>query len=240
MESTLSLKARLYGGYGWRIGSLLSNGASKSLTTSWTRTRWFTDTLLLRMILFKMRLRVGALNSGTQFKVPPWSRLSNYRNEWKIHFLGMPLNSRDCFFSTHSSTHYALYLWQPNRSAWGEDDPIEALAIWDISRSSPYHPSEDPTGRGKPVIEEGSTVIRRLSFADLDFYKIRQRSTPIIRNLELDENHVYVIEEDHRWLVGQQASHHLPRLHKVKRCVLEGRKVPILDCLGRSAPETIP
>jgi hypothetical protein len=50
----------------------------------------------------------------------------------------------------------------------------------------------------------------------LDFYKIRQRSTPEIRNLDLDCNHVYVIEEDHRWLVGQEASHHLPRLHKVK------------------------
>lgn len=59
-------------------------------------------------------------------------------------------------------------------------------------------------------------MIKRLSFADLDFYSIRQRSTPVIRNLELDEHHVYVIEEDHRWLVGQQASHTLPRLHKVK------------------------
>ena len=128
----------------------------------------------------------------------------------------MPLNSRDCYFSTHSSTHYALYLWQPNRSGWGEDDPIEALAIWDISRSSPYRPSEDPTGKGKPSLDGGPRVIRRLSFADLDFYKIRQRSTPVIRNLEIDTNHVYVIEEVHRWLVGQQASHHLPRLHRVK------------------------
>ncbi len=127
------------------------------------------------------------------------------------------MNSRDCFCSTHSATHYALYLWQPNRSAWGEEDPIEALAIWDISASSPYRPSKDPTGRDKPMIEVGGPkVIRRLSFADLDFYKIRQRSTLVIRNLELDENHVYVIEEDHRWLVGQQAGHQLPRLHRVK------------------------
>jgi hypothetical protein len=128
----------------------------------------------------------------------------------------MPLNSRDRFFSTHTATHYCLYLWQPNRSAWGEDDPIEGLAIWDISEGSRYRPSEDPTGKAKPLTEEGPRVIRRLSFADLDFYKIRQRSTPEIRNLDLDCNHVYVIEEDHRWLVGQEASHHLPRLHKVK------------------------
>jgi hypothetical protein len=139
------------------------------------------------------------------------------RNEWKIHFLGMPLNSRDRFYSTHTATNYALYLWQPNRSAWGEDEPIEALAIWDISSPSSYHPSEDPTDKGRPEdLQIGARVIRRFSFADLDFYKIRQRSAPVLRGLELDENHVYIVEEDHRWIVGHQASHTLPRLHKVK------------------------
>jgi len=142
---------------------------------------------------------------------------ARFRNEWKIHFLGLPLNSRDRFFSSFTSTHYTMYLWQPNRSAWGEDDPIEALAVWDISSPSEYRPSEDSTGSMKPNEDsEGARVIRRLSFADLDFYKIRQRSTPTLRGLDLDENHVYIIEEDHRWLVGQQAGHNLPRLHKVK------------------------
>ncbi|PBP22405.1 F-box domain-containing protein [Diplocarpon rosae] len=140
-----------------------------------------------------------------------------FRNEWKIHFLGMPLNSSDRFFSTHSSDHYALYVWQPNRSAWGEDEPMESLAIWDISSPSSYRPSEDPAGKGKPDDgSEGPRVVRRFSFVDLDFYKIRQRSTPVLHRLGLDENHVYVIEEDHRWLVGNQASHTLPRLHQVK------------------------
>ncbi|KUJ24003.1 uncharacterized protein LY89DRAFT_604302 [Mollisia scopiformis] len=142
-----------------------------------------------------------------------WSMV--FRNEWKIHFLGFPLNSRDRFFSTHNKTHYAIYLWQPNRSAWGEDEPIEGLAVWDISSASAYCPSEDPSGKRKPE-GQGPHVIRRFSFADLSFYWIRQRSTPVLRSLELDENHVYIIEEDHRWLVGQQASHTLPRLHKVK------------------------
>ena len=129
----------------------------------------------------------------------------------------MPLNSRDRFFSSHSPSHYALYLWQPNRSAWGEDDPIESLAIWNISSPSQYRPSKDPTGKAQPSIDSGGPkVIKRLSFTDLDFYQVRQRSTPVLRGLELDENHVYFIEEDHRWLVGQEASHYLPRLHKVK------------------------
>ena len=129
----------------------------------------------------------------------------------------MPLNSRDRFFSCHTAGHYALYLWQPNRSAWGEDEPIEGLKIWDITSPSSYRPSEDPTGKSKPVgLNEGPRVIKHLSFADLDFYNIRQRSTPVLCGLELDDNHVYVIEEDHRWLVGQQASHNHPRLHRVK------------------------
>jgi hypothetical protein len=129
----------------------------------------------------------------------------------------MPLNSRDRFFSCHTADKYALYLWQPNRSAWGEDEPIEALAVWDITSPSPYLPSQDPSGKGKPDDRlEGPRVLRRFSFTDLDFYRIRQRSTPVLRGLALDEGHVYVIEEDHRWIVGQQAGHALPRLHKVK------------------------
>jgi hypothetical protein len=129
----------------------------------------------------------------------------------------MPLNSRDRFFSCHTTKKYSLYLWQPNRSAWGEDEPIEALAVWDISSPSPYRPSLDPSGKKKPDDSfEGPRVVRRFSFTDLDFYRIRQRSTPVLRGLELDENHVYVIEEDHRCIVGQQAGHNLPRLHSVK------------------------
>ncbi|KAL3417800.1 F-box domain-containing protein [Phlyctema vagabunda] len=140
-----------------------------------------------------------------------------FRNEWKIHFLGMPLNSRDRFFSVHSATHYVLYLWQPNRSAWGEDEPIESLAIWDISSPSPYLPSQDSTGKGKPEESiEGAVIIKRLSFADLDFYGIRQRSNPAFRELRLDESNVYFIEEDHRWMVGEQSSLTLPRLHALR------------------------
>ncbi|EPE29203.1 hypothetical protein GLAREA_00363 [Glarea lozoyensis ATCC 20868] len=110
-----------------------------------------------------------------------------------------------------------MYLWQPNRSAWGEDEPIEALAVWDIRSPSSYRPSQDPTGKAKPNEHHtGPRVIRRFSFSDLAFYRVRQRSCPTLRCLELDENHVYVIQEDHRWVVGQEESESHPRLHKVK------------------------
>lgn len=142
-----------------------------------------------------------------------WS--ANLRNEWRIHFLGLPLNSSDRFFSTHNSIHYAIFTWQPNRSPYGEGDPIETIAIWDISSPSSYLPSNDPTGTLKANESEGPKLVRRFSFDELDFYGIRQRSTPTLRCLELDEGHLYVIEEDHRWMFGPHASHTLPRLHQV-------------------------
>jgi hypothetical protein len=127
------------------------------------------------------------------------------------------VNEIDRFYSCHSATHYALYLWQLSRGDWGEDSPLEALVVWDISTPFSYRPSNDPMLGSQPLFEDhGPTVIRRYSFSDLDFYGVRQRSTPALRGLELDENHVYFIEEDHRWLVGLEASRALPRLHKVK------------------------
>ncbi|AEO53541.1 hypothetical protein MYCTH_2295020 [Thermothelomyces thermophilus ATCC 42464] len=78
----------------------------------------------------------------------PWT--VKFRSEWKLHFLGLPLNQSDRFFSTHTDTHYAVYFWQPNRSLY-QDDPIEQLAVWDISSPSPYRPSEDPKGDKRPV-----------------------------------------------------------------------------------------
>ncbi|KAM3086711.1 hypothetical protein ACMFMF_000652 [Clarireedia jacksonii] len=150
------------------------------------------------------------------FDSKAWRWTMNKRNEWKIHFLGMPLNESDRFFSVHSKTHYAIYTWQPNRGRWGEDDPIEALAIWDISTPSTYLPSLDPTGAGKPPESEGPRVIRRFSFSDLDFYKIRQRSAPCIRELLIDEGHLYFVEEDHELLRGRHASYNFPKCHEVK------------------------
>lgn len=149
----------------------------------------------------------------------PHTALANgHSNEWRIHFLGMPLNSRDRFYSMHNANYYTLYLWQPNRSAWGEEDPIEALVVWDISSPSGYRPSRDPSGSSKPAesLMRGPRVVKRLSFTDLEFYGIRQRATPVFQSLALDENHVYVIEENHRWMVGHQATYSLPRLHEVK------------------------
>jgi hypothetical protein len=174
----------------------------------------------------------------------PWT--VKFRSEWKLHFLGLPLNRSDRFFSTHTATHYAVYFWQPNRSLY-QDDPIEQLAVWDISSSSPYRPSEDPTGARRPALvrapsspaslagqhEKGSTVsqghglsletatagpqvIRRMAWRDLDFYGLRQRATPRLRNLALDSRNLYFIEEEHRWADGQHSSLIPPRVHLVK------------------------
>ncbi|KAK3310045.1 uncharacterized protein B0T15DRAFT_22221 [Chaetomium strumarium] len=78
-----------------------------------------------------------------------------FRSEWKLHslrFLGWPDGGSDRFFSVHTATHYAVYFWQSksDRSLY-QEDPVEQLAIWDISSPSPYRPSEDPRGNERPI-----------------------------------------------------------------------------------------
>ena len=190
---------------------------------------------------------------------PPWNWSVEFRSEWKLHFLGLPLNRSDRFFSAHTASHYAVYFWQPNRSLY-QDDPIEQLAVWDISSPSPYRPSEDPKGGKRPTrcraqttpnglwsgqniaasttasasaesvvagentfghsslaaATAGPQVIRRMAWRDLDFYGLRQRATPQLRNLTLDGRNLYVIEEEHRWADGQHTSLNPPRLHLVR------------------------
>ncbi|GAB1310459.1 hypothetical protein MFIFM68171_00669 [Madurella fahalii] len=192
-----------------------------------------------------------------------------FRSKWKLHFLGLPLNRSDRFFSAHTATHYAAYFWQPNRSLY-HIEPIEQLAVWDISSPSPYRPSEDPKGGKRPAANRapslppglwngnnnasaskiyglaesgaglespkralpatapaGPRVVRRMAWRELDFYGVRQRATPQLRNLALDDQNLYVVEEEHRWADGQHSSLIPPRVHLV-RCT----GIPILPMLG--------
>ena len=112
-----------------------------------------------------------------------------HRSEFKLHFLGLPLNSRDRFFSTHNSTHYAIYFFQPNRSMYSgdEDLPIELLFVWDISKTSKYRPSQDPSGQHRPGdSDDGPHILARFPFNDLEFLGIRQHSQIRLMSLSLD------------------------------------------------------
>lgn len=119
------------------------------------------------------------------------------RCQFKTHFLGFPLNRHDRFFSAHTATHYAVYVWQPNRSLYN-DDPIESVIVWDIS------------ARGQP------RTIRRITWDTLAFYGVRQGSTPTLRSLGMDERNLYFIEEEHRWAEGGHSSLVPPRVHLVR------------------------
>ncbi|KAK2790348.1 hypothetical protein FQN52_005616 [Onygenales sp. PD_12] len=109
-----------------------------------------------------------------------------FRNEWKIMFLGHPLSDRDRFYSTHNGKHYVVYNWQPNRSLYtsDEDAPIESMFVWDISASSSYRPSMDPSGLDKPA--QGPLVVAKFSFRDLDFHGVRQRGQPNLARLDIN------------------------------------------------------
>ena len=128
------------------------------------------------------------------------------RSEWKLHYLGFPLSAQDCWLSDHSTTHYAVYIWQVNRSAWGENEPIESLLIWDISHPSIYHPSDDPSDVSQA--STGPRLVKKLSYLDLDFLTIRQRDTPFLRKVALDEGAcVYFLEEGCHQERGSHVGH---------------------------------
>ena len=124
--------------------------------------------------------------------LPQWN--ITLRHEWKMHYLGFPLSAQDTWLSDHSTTHYAVYIWQTNRSAWGENEPIESLLIWNISEASGHCPSEDSS----PDIQAsvGPRLVKKLSYLDLDFLTIRQRETPFLREIALDGSAcIYFFEE---------------------------------------------
>lgn len=113
-----------------------------------------------------------------------------HRNEFKLHFLGLPLlSNRDRFFSTHTQSHYAIYFWQPNRSMYTGDEelPIESLFVWDISAASSYRPSLDPSGSSRPTdARKGPYIVARFPFNELEYLGIRQHSQIRLLNLHLD------------------------------------------------------
>lgn len=129
------------------------------------------------------------------------------RSEWKLHFLGFPLNSRDLWISAHNQDHYAVYIWQRNRSAWGEDEPLESLFVWDISQPSTYRPSEDPSGTKRPC--SGPFITQSMTYKDLDFLGIRQRDTPHMRGLGIDGSMLKVIEARYFGEGGDHAGPHV-------------------------------
>ena len=163
---------------------------------------------------------------ATAFDVAKGDRREiTFRSEWKIHYLGLPLSHQDRFFSTHNRNHYAVYIWQPTRSPWGGDEPLERLFVWELGEPQNYKPSLDPTGRNAPQNSNGPRLIRRLVNQELDAWGIRQRETPTLRSLALDDvtrdvdgvacGHIFVVQEEHRWCAGPHSSHTPPRHHRV-------------------------
>lgn len=129
------------------------------------------------------------------------------RNEWKIMFLGHPLSERDRFFSSHSNTHYVIYIWQPNRSLYtaDEDAPIESLFVWDISQPSSYRPSLDPYSKQTGLdVDLSPRIVARFGFRDLEFFGVRQRGCPSIQRLEItdDGQAVNIIENINSWMTA--------------------------------------
>ncbi|KIW76158.1 hypothetical protein Z517_10904 [Fonsecaea pedrosoi CBS 271.37] len=128
-----------------------------------------------------------------------------WRSEWKMHFLGLPPNYHDRFFSTHTASHYAVYFWQPNRSMYTGDEelPIESLSVWDISSPSPYRPSTDPSGKYLPTGKTGPYIVSRFSFRQMDLFGIRQRASVALMSLHLDSETLSLTVRENVGVAGQ-------------------------------------
>ena len=173
-----------------------------------------------------------------------------FRSEWKIHYLGLPLSANDRFYSTHNATHYVVYIWQPMRSPWGEDDPLERLIVWEIGKASAYRPSRDPGDKCRPAEDSGGPrVIHKLINHELAQWGVRQSDTPSLRALYLDDctwdentnsacGHVFFHEEEHRWSAGPHSNPDPPRLHTVKSTgvPISGEGPRWVDDCGESDP----
>ena len=128
------------------------------------------------------------------------------RSEFKLHFLGLPLNSRDRFFSTHNEKHYCVYFFQPNRSMYSgdEDLPIESLFVWDISKPSKYLPSQDPSGQHRPAhSRDGPHIIARVPYTGLEYFGIRQQSHIRLMLISVDTPTATLTWRENTCIAGQ-------------------------------------
>lgn len=202
--------------------------------------------------------RSGLASTGSEESSPKASAEISvaFRSEWTLHPHGLPINRSDRFFSTHTATHYAVYTWQPNTFPGPEDQPLEQLSIWDISSPCEDRPSLDGDGTGggsradSPILGlgpsyvhtrksrdvasiSGPRIIRRMTARDLDFYRIRQGTTPILRNLAMDDRNLYIAEESHRLLTLRPDGRGRTRSHLV---MVKG--IPIVPGPAVPVPES--
>ncbi|KAK1973053.1 hypothetical protein LY78DRAFT_698208 [Colletotrichum sublineola] len=171
---------------------------------------------------------VNREGSGADDAAPDQAPVVTFRSEWKIHYLGLPIQVPDRIFSTHNATHYALFAHQPTRSPWGEDAPLERLVVWSLNGPSPYRPSLDPSCANRPLSSPGPEIVLRLTNGELDHWGVRQLHTPRLMRLALDtvahdgdgtdtvRGHVFLQEEDHIWTLGPHASENPPARHTVR------------------------
>ena len=143
----------------------------------------------------------------------PWlpQRQVVLRSEWKLQSYGCDLYPQHRFFSTHTSTHYAVYIL--HRHEQGPNGGlVTSLMIWDIQLP---RQSSAVTNPGP-----GPTLLKIFYWNDLEFYGIRWGAPPSCWNLKLDADTtgmVYFTEIPNRLMHGNDIVIHCPqrpRLHQ--------------------------
>lgn len=116
---------------------------------------------------------------------------------------------RPRFFSAHTATHYALFIWRAVLDEAGWRRFRRQLWVWDISPADHSGASSssrsDNATSGKKPKQSAPTLIRRLVEPDIRYrHSVFFESERIakLRNITMDEHNVYMVEEDPRWVSG--------------------------------------
>ncbi|KAJ3518277.1 hypothetical protein NM208_g14574 [Fusarium decemcellulare] len=147
------------------------------------------------------------------------------RGRFPLRNINQPLSHQDRVFIAHNKTHFALYTWtRTDDPAWVSHSPPEELSIWYMGNLDTTGTHEGPENR---VLPHKPICIKKFSKHRLDRLGLRQRFSPRLRGLKLDDStwdphsrsscgHVYLLEDDHCLLKGPHSGRTLQDGHTVK------------------------
>ena len=120
-----------------------------------------------------------------------------FRSEFKVHFFGLPLNSRDRFFSVHTRTHYLIYFWRPNRSMYTGDEESadrDAPRLGYLSSVQASPVTRSRPSRNRPIF------LGRGALWPLGVFRIRTAERGLSRYLPTQRHQPYVVRAGQpRW-----------------------------------------
>lgn len=152
-----------------------------------------------------------------EWALPTWGAGAPRGEPWLDEGDNPGHDYRPRFFSAHTATHYALFIWQRLERLPDQPDELRSnrrLYVWDMGPAA-----QDATSRLNKTIrasknpkQNGPILIRRILEKEMwHHHRIGHGGwfDPRLRNIAMDEHNVYLVEDDHRWATfGSSAGTH--------------------------------